>query len=370
MMNDILSSSTIQILKSFFQKKVERNVIIDPFSCLVKLSLLRFLDTGTKISIYQNRIHFNSPSYIQGMIRFMYGDNREHLHNLYLPIQKCVEWFWDDKNPDMTYMFNNAVTGLKMLKFAYNEYATIQHTIDYYIIIIMQKNLHLISKLGLNILDIDKITNNIMECDQNKINEDEKINDKLNDKTNEKIIYSQPQPQISNGNNANSSTNNNLNNNNNSNSNSNKNNKNNKNKTNTTNTTNNISKFDEELTTTIINTPTYIANTPNTPNTPIQDLDNTICKQSVIDPKTIIDSIILTKKNECESHKDYRVKDMHKFLFELWNTREIGIVINLYKEIEIKQKGERDNIYSNIMSYCSMKENKLFEYIEENSSIL
>jgi len=61
---------------------------------------------------------------------------------------------------------------------------------------------------------------------------------------------------------------------------------------------------------------------------------------------------------------------MHKFLFELWNTREIGIVINLYKEIEIKQKGERDNIYSNIMSYCSMKENKLFEYIEENSSIL
>ena len=64
-------------------------------------------------------------------------------------------------------------------------------------------------------------------------------------------------------------------------------------------------------------------------------------------------------------------KDIHKFLFELWNTREIGIVINLYKEMETKQKGyERDNIYSNIMSYCSMKENKLYQYIESNSSIL
>ena len=159
MMSDLISSGTIHSIKTMFQKKIERNVIIDPFSCLIKLSLLRFLDSGTKISIYQNRIHFNSPSYIQGVIRFMYGDNREHLHNLYLSIQKCVEWFWNDKNADMTYMFNNAVIGLKMLKYAYNEYATIQHTIDYYIIILMQKNAYLISKLGIASLDIDKITN-------------------------------------------------------------------------------------------------------------------------------------------------------------------------------------------------------------------
>jgi len=65
------------------------------------------------------------------------------------------------------------------------------------------------------------------------------------------------------------------------------------------------------------------------------------------------------------------VKDIHKFLFELWSLREMNIVINLYKEMDTKQKGyERDNIYSNIMSYCSMKENKLFTYIQKNSSIL
>jgi len=291
-MNDILTSGIIQSAKLLFQKKVERNVIIDPFSCLVKLSLLRFLETGTKISIYQNRIHFNPPSYIQGFVRFIYGDNREHLHNLFLPIQKSVEWFWDDKNENITYMFNNSIIGLKMLKYAYNEYATIQHTIDYYIIIMLQKNTQLISKIGINLLDIDKITNCMIECSIEK-------NTDKNSSTSEFIAIS-----------------------------------------NDINNKNKNKKINNE----------EAANTSNA------------AKNNTINAKDIRESI---QSNQIHT------KDMHKFLFELWNIREIGIVINLYKEMESKQKGyERDNIYSNIMSYCSMKENKLFDYIQENSSVL
>ena len=355
MMNEFVTSGAIHSVKTMFQKKVERNVIIDPFSCLIKLSLLRFLDSGTKISIYQNRIHFNLPSYIQGFIRFMYGDNREHLHNLYLPIQKCVEWFWDEKNPDMTYMFNNAVIGLKMLKFAYNEYATIQHTIDYYIIIIMQKNAHLISKMGLTTLDIEKITNGMLECETNDRNPNDKstsvkpndktsdrhTNDKFNDRnTNDKIESQQTSE---------------------SNNNSNNNNSNNSNKNKTKNKSGNISgnlsgnlsgvtpKLEEDISKDLLDT-----NSTN-----------------ILYAKDIRDSIVLQKLHDDTKIKDLHLKDMHKFLFELWNLREMDIVINLYKEMEIKQKGyERDNIYSNIMSYCSMKENRLFEYIEQHSSIL
>jgi len=162
-MNDIIASGTLQTLKTIFQKKTEHNVIIDPFSCLVKLSLLRFRDSGTKISINNNRLYFNSPTYVQGIVRFLYGDNREHLHNLYLPIQKCVEWFWDETNTDMIYIFNNAVIGLKMLKQSYSEYATIQHTIDYYIIILMQKNSTLIAKMGISSLNIENLTNELLD---------------------------------------------------------------------------------------------------------------------------------------------------------------------------------------------------------------
>ena len=95
----------------------------------------------------------------------MYGDNREHLHNLYLPIQKCVEWFWNEKHSDMIYMFNNAIIGLKMLKYSYNEYATIQHTIDYYIIIMMQKSQKM---THMSVIDLDvfnsKIKKNLVRC--------------------------------------------------------------------------------------------------------------------------------------------------------------------------------------------------------------
>ena len=320
-MNEFIASGAIQSIKLLFQKKADRNVIIDPFSCLIKLSLLRFLDNGTKISIYQNSIHFNSPSYIQGIIRFMYGDNREHLHNLYLPIQKCVEWFWNEKNDDIIYMFNNAVIGLKMLKESYNEYATIQHTIDYYIIIIMQRNSQLISRMGFTTLDIEKITNGMIDCE---------IHSNSNSNENNKTI-------IENSNITTSTT--------------------------TTSTT--PTNFKNKKNNSSIN------NTSNSKNSYADSNDNIEPVINTVRPKDIRDSIILTKNAEIEKYKDIHLKDTHKFLFELWNQREINIVINLYKEMESKSKGyERDNIFSNIMSYCSMKENKLYKYIESNSSIL
>ena len=44
MLSDFITSGAMHSLKCVFQKKKERNVIIDPFSCLVKLSLIKYLD--------------------------------------------------------------------------------------------------------------------------------------------------------------------------------------------------------------------------------------------------------------------------------------------------------------------------------------
>ena len=300
-MNDIIASGALQGLKTLFQKKTEHNVIIDPFSCLIKLSLLRFLDAGTKISIHNNCLYFNSPTYVQGIIRFMYGDNREHLHNLYLPIQKSVEWYWNDKNNDMTYIFNNAVVGLKMLKNAYSEYATIQHTLDYYIIILMQKNATLIAKMGIKSLDIDTLTNELLN--------DNEVNNTI--ATNNTNIS------INNSNNSNK----------------------NKHKNKQRNETNEYNRIDT------INTNTI-------------ETKEEIKKENYQEP---------TK----ETININKLKDIHKFLYGLWNEREINIVINLYKELENKQHTEeKTKIYDNLMNYCSIKETKLNKYIEQISSVL
>ena len=307
-MNDIIASGAIQSLKSIFQKKTEHNVIIDPFGCLIKLSLLRFLDSGTKISINKNCLYFNSPTYVQGIVRFLYGDNREHLHNLYLPIQKCVEWFWDEMNTDMIYIFNNAVVGLKILKKAYSEFATIQHTIDYYIIILMQKNATLIAKMGISSLNIENLTNELLdETTHNNTNLNAHI-------TNSSATSSTSTPTSSNSSNSNK----------------------NKNK---------------------INKESYKESQKE-----VKDINSNSTNYE--DESNFQADKINKKQNN-------RLKDIHRFLYDLWNKREIDIVINLYKELESKQHSEdKNNIYTNIMNYCSMKESKLNKYIEQNSSVL
>jgi len=306
MLTDIITSGAMHSLKGVFQKKKERNVIIDPFSCLVKLSLIKYLEEGTKISIYQNRLNFNSPSYVQGIVRFMYGDNREDLHNILLPIQKCVEWYWNEKDNDIVYMFNNAVLGLKFLKNSYSAYATIQHTIDYYIIILMQKNTNIMSKMGLNSIDIDKLTNAILNTEIDNSTANANTNNTITKKedTNKKDDSRKDDSKKDKK----------------------KDNKNIEQNADTTNTT-----------------PTTLATV-------------TTDKEYVKSPE--VDLVVQSR-------------DIHKFLYELWNNREMNIVINLYKELENKNQGsDRDYIYNNIMQLCQMKETKLHKYIEDNSSIL
>ena len=298
MITDLLTSSAMQSLKSVFQKKKERNVIIDPFSCLVKLSIIRYLDEGTKISIYQNRLNFNAPSYIQGIVRFMYGDNREDLHNILLPIQKCVEWYWNERNADMIYMFNNAVLGLKFLKNSYSTYATIQHTLDYYIIILMQKNSAIMRQMGISTIDIERLTTALQESSANEINTPSiqtlASSEKGKNKEKHDIKDSRESRE---------------------------------------------SKESKEK------------------------------NNKITDKSSPVSESIEQDKNG--DRLQLQMRDIHKFLFELWNEREIAIVINLYREMETKKPGtEMNYIYNNIMQYCEMKENKLYKYIEQNSSIL
>ena len=321
MITDLITSGAMHSLKSVFQKKKERNVIIDPFSCLVKLSLIRYLDEGTKISIYQNRLNFNAPSYIQGIVRFVYGDNREDLHNILLPIQKCVEWYWNDRNTDMIYMFNNAVLGLKFLKNSYSTYATIQHTLDYYIIILMQKNTAVMSRMGISTIDIERLTQTLL--DSNSASASASISISLQNES--------PIPNNNSNNNSNEKG---------------------KNKD-----TRDIARDTEKES---------------------RGKDSRDKKSESKEQKE--HDTLQHKQNEKHNEKQQdkldmelhmQMRDIHKFLFELWNEREMGIVINLYREMETKQPGtERNYIYNNIMQYCEMKENKLYKYIEQNSSIL
>lgn len=153
MINSILSSSIFHIFNNVFNTNKEKDIIIDPMSCLIKLSILSFYDEGTKISVSNNKINFNEPCTYQGIFRYFQGDNREDLHNLYNPIMKCKNWYWNKDNEDMVFLFNTAKEGLKKLKTTYPENTIIQHTINYYIEC------------------IDKDNNNMINTNEDNVNE-------------------------------------------------------------------------------------------------------------------------------------------------------------------------------------------------------
>jgi hypothetical protein len=132
-MDFISNSYYVLSLLTNFRTNKDKNIIIDPLSCLIKLSILRFYPEKTKISIADNMITIVDPGMLQGAYRFIKGDDREDLHNLYVPLIKSIEWFWNDNNTEIKNLFDFAISGLENLKSSYPINSVISHTLDLYI---------------------------------------------------------------------------------------------------------------------------------------------------------------------------------------------------------------------------------------------
>ena len=123
---------------TYYQNKnTQKNLILEPLCCILKLILLQFKENGTKISVSDNSITFNEPSYGQGLVRSLYGDCREDLHNIYHPLLKSVEWY---PIKDFNIYYEECKKGLQLLLKVYDNNTTIHHTISHYISIIEGKN--------------------------------------------------------------------------------------------------------------------------------------------------------------------------------------------------------------------------------------
>ena len=128
----------LSILSFNYNNNMNRNLILEPFSCILRIILLNYKSEGTKISIQNNSIQYYDPSIYQGILRSIYGDNREDIHNLYSPILKAFEWYNTIDSKMNKYFFENLIVGLHNLKSVYNPNTIIYHTITHYITVILE----------------------------------------------------------------------------------------------------------------------------------------------------------------------------------------------------------------------------------------
>jgi hypothetical protein len=111
--------------------------LLDPFTTILKLSVLNFKQINTKLSIHNHKIYYQEPTLYQGASRKIYGDKRGDLHNIHEPIIKCLDWY-DKSDERIHYIYSLAKKGLENLKESYLNNSESQsdlviHSIDLYI---------------------------------------------------------------------------------------------------------------------------------------------------------------------------------------------------------------------------------------------
>jgi hypothetical protein len=117
--------------------KHEKTQIIDPLSAILRLVINGYKPIGTKICVFENRIALQEPSYFQGSLRTVNGDNKEDLHFLLEPIknscERCFEIKDDERKEKLRFLFEKAKVGLINLKTTYQDYPLISRCIELYI---------------------------------------------------------------------------------------------------------------------------------------------------------------------------------------------------------------------------------------------
>ena len=154
-----------------------KNFVLDPLTCLIRLAMISNLPGGTKISIQQNRVTYNHASFFQGPVRWVSGDTRDDLHNLHNPLQKIASWYFIDNEP-FQFLLDKAIKGLQIVKNSYPSQSIITHTLDHYSNI-LEKSIK--SKYEKH-LDLDSIMMRDQPLEIDKEKKEKKNSNSKNDK--------------------------------------------------------------------------------------------------------------------------------------------------------------------------------------------
>jgi hypothetical protein len=107
-----------------------KNDILDPLSLVIKLYIYSFKPIGTKISILNNKIHFQDKGIFQSTIRTLNGDTKNDLINMLFPLTyACENYLEFEKKEDFQIIFEKVITSLDKLNQIYKS-NEITHNIE------------------------------------------------------------------------------------------------------------------------------------------------------------------------------------------------------------------------------------------------
>ena len=75
--------------------------LLDPLGSLCKLVALNFNEINTKITIHKHSIQLDPPNNYQFVMRYINGDGRENISELFYVIVRVIKWYLDSKNEEI-----------------------------------------------------------------------------------------------------------------------------------------------------------------------------------------------------------------------------------------------------------------------------
>ena len=168
-MSNILGPVLIQSLK--LNPKERSDMILEPLQVMIQLAILGFCNKGTKISISENILTLQRPTWIQGVWRWYGRDSKEDLYYLFHAIRRFYLWYRDNDDEKYYYILERAKTGIKKLIETYEntEKTSLIHTLSLYKNILDLENTDLFKSDDDSVVSLDNVFINIMEVYNDKI---------------------------------------------------------------------------------------------------------------------------------------------------------------------------------------------------------
>jgi len=159
-------------MDKFINIKERSDMILEPLQVMIQLSLLSHCPIGTKLSISDNLLHIQQPSWNQGIWRWYMKDNKDDLYYLFQAIRRFYMWYKPENCVIYSKILDTAIKGLKKLQETYEntDKISIKHTLAMYTNILSLETPDLFNdNTNEQAVNIDKVFQNITSIYNQKI---------------------------------------------------------------------------------------------------------------------------------------------------------------------------------------------------------
>ena len=159
----------MDLIKSHPKEKID--MILEPLQVLTQLAILSFLPVGTKISITNNILYLQQPTFLQGVVRWYQKDNKDDLFYLFHAIRRYYKWYKNRDDEVFGKILELAIKGIEKLIETYNKVGitTITHTLNLYKNILEQESDELFKDTSENSVSVDDVFKNITDLYDRKL---------------------------------------------------------------------------------------------------------------------------------------------------------------------------------------------------------